>query len=147
MKILALIVFAVLAAIAILHAAWGLKIVWPAASEQRLVAMAIGQKRRKRMPPPWQCFIVAAAVFLQGVIALVAANWIAAPISRSIVVLLALLCAAGFIVRGIAGFTAGWRARYPQQPFAALDREYYSPLCLALGAAFVLLALYSFGWI
>jgi uncharacterized membrane protein len=147
MKILALIVFAVLTTIAALRAAWGLKIFWPAASEQKLVAMAIGQKGRRRIPPPWQCFIVAAAVFLQGVIALIAANWIAAPIERSIVVLLALLCAAGFIVRGVAGFTAGWRARYPQQPFAALDREYYSPLCLALGAAFVLLALYSLGWI
>jgi uncharacterized membrane protein len=109
--------------------------------------MAVGQKGRKRMPPPWQCFIVAAVVFLQGVIALIAANWIATPLERSIVALLALLCAAGFMARGIIGFTAGWRARYPQQPFAALDREYFSPLCLALGAAFMLLALYSFGWI
>ena len=147
MKILALIVFATLAAIAALHAAWGLKILWPAASEQSLVAMAIGQKGRKRMPPPWQCFVVAAVVFLQGVIALIAANWIATPLSRSIVALLALLCAMGFIARGIIGFTAGWRARYPQQPFATLDREYFSPLCLALGAAFVLLTLYSLGWI
>jgi hypothetical protein len=147
MKILALIVFAVLTAIAVLHAAWGLKILWPAASEQKLVAMAIGQKGRKRMPPPWQCFIVATVVFLQGVIALIAANWIATPLSRSMVALFALLCAMGFIGRGIIGFTAGWRARHPQQPFAVLDREYYSPLCLALGAAFVLLTLYSLGWI
>src|SRR5258708_35357098 len=113
MKILALIVFAVLTAIAVLHAAWGLKILWPAANEQKLVAIAVGQKGRTRMPPPWQCFIVAAMIFLQGVIALIAANWIATPLSRSIIALLALLCAVGFIARGIIGFTAGWRARYP----------------------------------
>jgi hypothetical protein len=147
MKILALIAFAVLTAIAVLHAAWGLKIVWPAASERKLIAMAVGQKGRKRMPPPWQCFIVAAAVFLQGVVALIAADWIATPLSRSFVALLTLLCATGFIARGVIGLTAGWRARHPQQPFATLDREYFSPLCLALGAAFVLLTLYSLGWI
>jgi hypothetical protein len=147
MKSLALIEFAVLTAIAALHAAWGLKIIWPAASEQQLVAMVIGAKGRRTMPPPLQCFVVAAAVFVQGLIALLAANWIAAPVSRQIVALLALLCALVFVGRGIAGFTPGWRARFPQQPFARLDREYFSPLCLALGAGFILLALYSLGFI
>ena len=147
MRSLALIVFAVLTAIAALHAAWGLKILWPATSEQKLVAMVVGAKGRKTMPPPLSCFVVAVAVFLQGLIALLAADWIAAPASRQIVALLAFLCALVFVGRGIAGFTAGWRARFPQQPFAALDREYYSPLCLALGAAFVLLALYRLGWL
>jgi hypothetical protein len=147
MRFLALIVFAVLTAIAALHAAWGLKILWPAASEQKLVAMVIGAKGRRTMPPPLSCFIVAVTVFLQGMLALLAADWIAAPVSRQIVALLALLCALVFVGRGIAGFTLGWRARFPQQPFAALDREYFSPLCLALGAAFVLLSLYRLGWL
>lgn len=147
MKMLALIVFGVLTAIAVLHAAWGLKIVWPAASEAELVAMVVGQKGRTRIPPPFACFVVAAAVFLQGLIALAAAGWIAAPVSTPVVVLLASLCALAFLARGMIGFTAVWRARHPEQPFAKLDREYYSPLCLALGAAFVLLALYRLGWI
>lgn len=147
MKILALIVFATLTAIAALHAAWGLKIVWPAASEKKLVAMVVGAKGRRRMPPPWSCFAVAVAIFLQGVIALLAADWLASPLSKPIVSLLALLCALVFVGRGIAGFTPGWRARHSQQPFAALDREYYSPLCLALGVAFVLLSLHRLGWL
>jgi hypothetical protein len=147
MKILALIVFATLAAIAALHAAWGLKILWPAASERKLVAMVVGQKGRMKMPPPLSCFVVAVVIFLQGMIALLAADWFAAPLSKPIVALLALLCAAAFAGRGIVGFTPGWRARYPQQPFAALDREYYSPLCLTLGAAFVLLSLHRLGWL
>jgi len=147
MKMLALIVFAVLTAIAILHAAWGLKVVWPAADERKLVATVVGQRGRTRMPPPWQCLAVAAAVFLQALIALAAANFIAAPVAKPVVALLALLCALGFAVRGGMGFTTGWRARYPQEPFAKLDREYYSPLCLALAAAFLLLSLYCLGWI
>jgi uncharacterized protein DUF3995 len=147
MKILALIVFATLAAIAALHAAWGLKIFWPAATERKLVATVVGQKGRTKMPPPLACFIVAVAIFLQGLIALLAADWLASPLSKPIVSLLALSCAVVFIGRGIAGFTPGWRARHSQQPFAALDREYYSPLCLALGAAFVLLSLHRLGWL
>jgi hypothetical protein len=147
MKILALIVFAVLAAISAVHAAWGLKILWPAATERKLVAMVVGQKGRTKMLAPLPCFVVAAAIFLQGAIALLAADWLASPLSKPIVSLLALLCAAAFVGRGVVGFTPGWRARYPQQPFAALDREYYSPLCLALGAAFVLLSLYRLGWL
>ena len=147
MKILALIVFAVLTAIAALHAAWGLKTRWPAASERKLVAMAVGRKGLTKMPPPLACFVVATAIFLQGVIALLAADWLASPLSRSLVSLLALLCALVFAGRGIMGFTSGWRARFPQKPFAALDREYYSPLCLALGAVFALLSVHRLGWL
>jgi hypothetical protein len=147
MRILALIVFATLAAIAALHAAWGLRFFWPAATERKLVATVVGQKGRTKMPPPLACFIVAMALFLQGLIALLAAGWLASPLSMPIESLLALLCALVFIGRGIAGFTSGWRARHSQQPFAALDREYYSPLCLALGAAFVLLSLHRLAWL
>jgi hypothetical protein len=147
MKILALIVFATLTAIAALHAAWGLKILWPAANERKLVAMVVGRKGLTKMPPPLSCFAVAMAIFLQGVIALLAADWLASPLSKPIMSLLALLCALVFVGRGITGFTPGWRANYPQQPFATLDREYYSPLCLALGAAFVLLSLHRLGWL
>jgi Protein of unknown function (DUF3995) len=147
MKILALIVFATLTAIAALHAAWGLKIRWPAVSERKLVATVVGRKGLTKMPPPWSCFVVAAAIFLQGVIALLAAGWLAAPLSKPIVSVLALLCALVFVGRGIMGFTPDWRARFPQKPFAALDREYFSPLCLALGVAFVLLSLHRLGWL
>ena len=110
MKFLALIVFAVLTAIAALHAAWGLKVVWPAASARQLADTVVGQKGRTRMPPPWQCFLVAAAVFLQGVIALLAAD-LSSPASKPAVVLLAVLCALVFAARGIIGYTAAWRAR------------------------------------
>ena len=49
--------------------------------------------------------------------------------------------AAVFIGRGILGYTAGWRARFPTEPFATLDRKNYSPLCLWIGAGFLILVL------
>ena len=33
------------------------------------------------------------------------------------------MLAALFLARGAIGYTAGWRARYPEEPFATLDRE------------------------
>ena len=44
-----------------------------------------------------------------------------------------------FAGRGVAGYVPAWRARHPREPFASLDRHYYSPLCLLLAAGFVVL--------
>ncbi len=44
-----------------------------------------------------------------------------------------------FLGRGVAGYAPPWRARHSAEPFAIWDRLVYSPLCLALGAGFVLL--------
>jgi hypothetical protein len=49
-----------------------------------------------------------------------------------------------FLGRGIAGFTSAWRRLTPEMPFARLDVRYYSPLCLVLGAGFIVLALEGF---
>ena len=46
-----------------------------------------------------------------------------------------------FLARGIAGYTDRWRQLTPEQPFARLDRKYYSPLCLVLGLFFIILTL------
>ena len=50
-----------------------------------------------------------------------------------------MLLALVFLARGVLGYTAGWRARFPTEPFATLDRKNYSPLCLVLGAGFLIL--------
>jgi hypothetical protein len=47
--------------------------------------------------------------------------------------------AAVFAGRGIAGYVPAWRARHPREPFASIDRQYYSPLCLLLAAGLVVL--------
>ena len=49
--------------------------------------------------------------------------------------------AALFLARGAIGYTAGWRAQFPEEPFATLDRRNYSPLSLFIGVGFLLLVL------
>ncbi|TIX64206.1 MAG: DUF3995 domain-containing protein, partial [Mesorhizobium sp.] len=56
----------------------------------------------------------------------------------------ALLIALVFLARGIAGFTPWWRRLAPEQPFARLDVNYYSPLCLVVGLGFAFLAITEF---
>jgi hypothetical protein len=44
-----------------------------------------------------------------------------------------------FLVRGGLGYTAWWAVRTPTEPFRRFDRKTYSPLCLILGAGFLIL--------
>ena len=44
-----------------------------------------------------------------------------------------------FAARGVLGYTPGWRASHPIEPFATLDKRYYSPLCLVVAACFTIL--------
>jgi hypothetical protein len=44
-----------------------------------------------------------------------------------------------FFIRGTAGYSARWRARFTAQPFRTRDFYLYSPLCLALGVGFIAL--------
>ena len=45
--------------------------------------------------------------------------------------------AAVFLGRGVAGYVPAWRAIFSREPFATMDRTYYSPLCLAIAAGLV----------
>ena len=42
-----------------------------------------------------------------------------------------------FFIRGTAGYSPRWRARFTAQPFRTRDFYLYSPLCLALGVGFI----------
>jgi hypothetical protein len=44
-----------------------------------------------------------------------------------------------FFLRGAAGYGPRWRARFKAEPFRTRDFYLYSPLCLALGVAFIAL--------
>ncbi len=136
MTVVLVIVAAVLAVIALLHLAWGLKLRWPVADETRLAATVIGIRGYTRMPPLAPSAAVAA--LLAVVIGL--ALWHAG--APGWFTRLGLLGGAVvFIGRGIAAWTPAWRRYAPQQPFARLDQTVYGPLCLALGAGLVTLAL------
>jgi hypothetical protein len=136
-ELLAVLLWIVLAAIATLHAAWGLGSHWPCESEERLVKAAGGTPGVRKMHPPASCFTVAA--LLAGVSAwpLFAVRLLPEAWPRWLTLLAGAGIAAVFVARGLAGYTSWWRARFSEQPFARLDRLAYSPLCLLLGAGYL----------
>ena len=136
---LAILLSAVVFAIAVLHAHWGLGGNWPAASAERLAKTAVGTPGIKKMPSAQSCFVVAA--ILTGVASwpLFATELLAGPWPRWLTLLAGAGIAAVFVGRGLVGYTAAWRRRFSQEPFASLDRRIYSPLCLVLGAGYIVI--------
>jgi hypothetical protein len=124
----------VLALLAVAHGWWAVGGIWPAASEPDLARAVIGNGR-SRMPPPWQCAVVA------GVLAIVAAwPWVIVTWpDESLVLIGSIVIGAVFFLRGTAGYSARWRARSKDEPFRTRDFYLYSPLCLALGVGFIAL--------
>jgi hypothetical protein len=124
----------VLVLIAALHAYWGLGGIWPERSAADLARAVIGDGRT-RMPPSWSCFTVAALL-------LVVAAWpwamLAAPDSQPVLVV-GIVSAAIFFVRGSAGYSPRWRQRFSTEPFATRDMRFYSPLCMALATGMMAL--------
>jgi len=131
-------IFIVLTAIAAIHVAWGIGMRWPRETEAELVTTVIGHKRGT-MPSPSQCYLAALAIFIPGAIALVLAGVVQTPLPPWLVPLAGAGATLVFAGRGIAGYVPAWHARHPREPFASLDRRYYSPLCLLLAAGFIAL--------
>jgi hypothetical protein len=125
---------AALIVIAALHAYWGLGGTWPKRTAAELARTVVGNGRT-RMPPPWSCFTVAALL-------LVVAAWpwamLEEPHSQPVLVV-GIVAAAIFFVRGMAGYSPRWRQRFSAEPFATWDMRLYSPLCMALATAIVAL--------
>ena len=130
--------FVPLLMVALAHFTWALGSTWPIRNETLLAQTVIGRPGVTRMPNRFATFVVSLLVIAAGIIALSLADhssggW---PLTALGVVLAVL-----FIARGILGYTPAWRARFPTEPFATLDRRNYSPLCLWVGAGFLILVL------
>lgn len=139
MRILATSVFIGLSLIAGLHVYWGFGGLWPATDTRSLIDTVIGEPRMRQMPSTPITLVVAALIFASGAFAL-AANVSAPKILRLFIKTAIATISFVFIARGISGYALpeSVRARM-SEPFATYDQLYYSPLCLVLGAAFVLL--------
>ena len=131
----------IVAAIALLHAYWATGGLWPATNPEALANIVVGRPRMRTMPAPRLTAVVAAMIAC-------AAAWpllLSPPIGRYFAPELAAAgnwaLAAVFLLRGIAGFTPWMARRHSAEPFASYNRKYYSPLCLAIGAGFLILAL------
>lgn len=133
------ILFAALLAVSGLHFAWGLGSTFPAADEQLLSRLVTGFRHRDRMPPRPASFAVAAATLIAGLWALHLADILPLPMPGWFTILVGIALSAVFLARGLAAYTAGWRELTPEQPFASLDKRFYGPLCILLGAGFALL--------
>jgi hypothetical protein len=134
---IAALLFIPLLAIALAHLVWSLGGSWPIRDKELLTRTVIGRPGVTRVPRLAALF-VAIAVLGAGVVALSLADDTAGGLPLT---LLGAAIGAIFIARGFVGYTPQWRAHFPVEPFATLDRRQYSPLCLILGAGFLLLVL------
>lgn len=135
---------AILAAIAAaiigaLHLLWAFGIWWPVREERALARTVAGFKGIDAMPPRAASLAVAIATCGLALLAIVLARIVATSLPDWLVATAGIAASGILLARGAIGFTARWAAITPEQPFRRLDRRYYSPLCLALGAAFALL--------
>jgi hypothetical protein len=131
---LGLVTAAVLLALAALHAVWGFGIWWQIADETGLARAIAGFKRIERMPSGAASFAVAGALAISALIAVLLAGAVG-----GLVFIGGAGCALVFLGRGIAGYVPTWASLTPEEPFRTYDRRYYSPLCLAIGFAFLAL--------
>ena len=135
--LIAAITFIPLLAIAIAHFMWSMGMSWPIRDKAMLVRTVIGRAGATRVPR-LASLLIALLVLAAGIVGLALADKTGGGI------LLTLVCAglaAVFLARGAIGYTASWRAQFPEEPFATLDRRNYSPLSLFIGAGFLLLVL------
>lgn len=131
------ILFLCLLTVALAHLLWALGSRWPIQDPKLLAATVIGREGVDRVPR-----LAAFGVMLLALAGAVVGTALADLASGGLPLTLAGLgFALLFLVRGGLGYTAGWRARHPREPFAALDRKVYSPLCLVVSVCFVVLVL------
>lgn len=129
------IVFLCLLTVALAHFLWAVGSKWPVRDPHLLARTVIGKPGIERVP---RLASLVVSLLLLGAAAIGAA--LADPLSGG---LLLTICGAVlalvFGLRGLAGYTAAWRARFPLEPFATLDRRIYSPLCLVVALCFAVL--------
>lgn len=134
---IASLLFVLLLTVALAHFLWALGSPWPIRDPALLARAVIGRPGVTRVPR-LASLLVAVLVLAAGVVALAVADPVAGGLGLT---LLGALMALVFIARGILGYTARWRAAFPVEPFATLDRKNYSPLCLVIGAGYLFLVL------
>jgi Protein of unknown function (DUF3995) len=136
--IIAVLIFLPLLTVGLAHLLWALGTTWPISSEALLAQTVVGRPGITRMPNRLVTAAIAVAIFAASIIAIGLADKTEGGLLRT---LLGAFLALVFLGRGIVGYTAAWRVRYPTEPFATLDRKNYSPLCLWIGAGYLILVI------
>ena len=127
MRITARLTGGVLAALAVLHLAWGLGSAFPFRTRRELADAVVGSSL---VPPPMACFAVAAAL-ATGTVLVNNVITIPPPIRRFS--LLGMAAVFGFrSALGFSGKTALVSPGSDSEKFVRLDRRIYVPTCLGL---------------
>jgi len=127
------------------HVYWSIGGIWPGRDAASCARAVVGFRGVDEMPAPAACLAVAACLGLATLWPMALEGVFASPFPHDGLAAAAAMLGLLFIGRGITGFTRWWRRLAPEQPFARLDTRLYSPLCLAIGIAFVVLGVNGFG--
>ncbi len=130
---LAVLISALLFVPAALHLLWAIGAWVPIRDEAALARATVGAPGISKMPGPVPCALVFVALSFAAALP----HLTTFPLRT----LLLPAIAAVFLLRGIAAYLPAWRKLVPEEPFATLDQCYYGPLCLVLGASFLLFTL------
>ena len=141
MKLISIGTFVVLMVIAIVHAAWAFGLTWPGHDKQSLINTVIGQPGLTQMPSMSMTLVVATLIATAGAIALWGGDYFSLPMPNWIRLAGLSGLAAIFFLRGLVTYVPGSPFAKASEPFGTLNIWFYSPLCLLIGAAFVLIFL------
>ncbi|WP_158665192.1 DUF3995 domain-containing protein [Ensifer adhaerens] len=139
LTVIAILIFLVLAGIAGLHGYWAMGGLWPCHDEASLVRTVVGTKHRSAMPPAWLTLVVAGLILAAALLPLFVTPPLAGALPPNLVHFGLAALAAIFVARGLSAFTAAFHRRHGTEPFVTLDRHIYGPLCLLIGAGYLLL--------
>lgn len=131
------ILFLCLLTVSLAHLLWAFGSPWPIRDPDLLARTVIGSPKVQRVPR-FASFVVAVLVFAAAAIGSALGD---KESGGMLLTLAGIALTLIFGIRGILGYTAGWRARFPLEPFATLDRRIYSPLCLIVAACFAILVI------
>ncbi len=129
------ILFLCLITVALAHFVWAFGGTWPIRDHKLLAATVIGREGVDKVPR-LASLLVAILVLIAAAIGSALADTASGGLPLT---LLGLALGVLFGARGLVGYTAVWRRRFPREPFATLDRKFYSPLCLVVAVCFLVL--------
>lgn len=144
MIVLAFALSTVLLLVTAAHVYWGIGGIWPGHDQASCARAVVGFRGVQVMPSPLACFSVAACLALATLWPVALEGAFATPFDKVGLATVAFMLGLVFLGRGVAGFTPWWRRLAPEEPFARLDKRYYSPLSLLIGSGFIILALSEF---
>lgn len=127
----------VLFGLAAVHAYWALGGRWPGHDDASLVERVVGRTSGMRAPSSAATFAVAGALLAAATLVGLRANHMIVGDAALILAVAYWVAALVFFGRGVAGYVPAFFRYAEGTPFHGLNRRVYSPLCLAIAAAFV----------